>query len=161
MIVSCRELMPVVRAALDSGSRVRLTATGGSMFPFVRNGEVVELEAVEHHDLQPGDVVLAARPDDSYILHRIAAMAPHRVFIVSDAGQQDGWFAVDRVFARARAVERKGRWLRLDTARARRAGLLWVKCRIIGPPLLAFGVKLKGKVLRQRRTTPGHDARVA
>jgi hypothetical protein len=161
VIVSCRELMPIVRAALESGSHVRLTATGGSMFPFVRNGEVVELQAVPRHDLRPGDVVLAERPDESYILHRIAAMEPERVFMVSDAGQQDGWFTLDRVYARARAVERKGRWRRLDTPRARRAGLLWAKCRVIGPPLLAFGVKLKGKVLRQRRTSPDHDARVA
>ena len=73
MILPSRELMPIVRAALERGQRVRMTVTGGSMFPFLRDGDVVELEPAL--TLRLGDMVLVQTDSsdviERYVLHRI------------------------------------------------------------------------------------------
>lgn len=57
MLATARELMPIVRAALERGQQVRLTVTGGSMRPFMHRGAVVELEPVKSLPAA-GDVLL-------------------------------------------------------------------------------------------------------
>ena len=57
MNVPARELMPVVGAALERGQRVRMTVAGGSMLPFLRGGDEVELERAS--PIRLGDIVLA------------------------------------------------------------------------------------------------------
>lgn len=152
--------MPIIEAALATGATVRFTATGSSMFPFLRHGEVVELASCPTHRLRPGDVVLARRPDGHYVMHRIMVVEPGRVYMVSDAGRQDGWIPAANILARAIAVERKGRWHRLDTGRARRAGLLWRRFRHVGPPALAVAMKVRSRILR-KRAKPGCDGQPA
>ena len=70
MIVHARELMPVILAALQRGQHVRLTATGGSMRPFLHNGDVVELEPLDSLPVI-GNVVLVRCGSDRerYVLH--------------------------------------------------------------------------------------------
>lgn len=150
MTLSCKELIPLICAALDTGARVRFTATGSSMFPFLRNGETVEIERVEDGELRPGDVALAERADGSYVLHRIADIRQDRVFMVSDAGNEDGWLPLTSIIARACAVRRNDRWIRLDTAGARRLGLGWTKLHFVGPPLLGVAVRVRARLRGKR-----------
>ena len=138
--LSCSELIPLVRLALDNGANVRLTATGSSMIPFLRNGDVVELEKVPPEALRHGDVVLVERPEGGYVLHRMLQIRGAEVFIAGDAGQRDGWMPVANVLARVRAVSRKGSWKRLDTASARSAGLVWARMHFITWPLLKLAI---------------------
>lgn len=160
MNVPCRELVEILRVALDSGARVRLSASGSSMVPFLRSGDVVELEKVPAEAIRAGDVVLAQRSDGAYVLHRVVRMGDRRVFLAGDSGRADGWIPFEDVIARACAVQRKGRWARLDTPAARRTALLWSRVRFVGWPMLMLGLRMRGWLLRLSPAAAGCDEQV-
>ena len=153
MNVSCRELVPIIQAALDTGSRVRFTATGSSMIPFIRSGETVELAAVDVRSIQTGDILLALRADGMYVLHRVAALGQREVLMVSDAGRTDGWIGFEHIVARASAVYRRGRRHSLDTNAARRMGLVWMRLGSLATGALVLYLTFR------RRIWPGGRAR--
>lgn len=157
MNLPSHELVALIEVALERGARVRFRATGGSMVPFLRHHDVVELERVSHSQYRPGDIVLAQRSDGGYVLHRIVRLAEGRGLVASDGGQTDGWIPFDNMVARARAVQRRGRWLRLDTPLARHAGLLWARIRFVGWPLLRLALKVRRRILRPQTVPAGCD----
>ena len=61
MIVPAGELIPVIADAVARGQTVRMTVSGHSMRPFIRNGETVDIEPPVG-TLEVGDVVLAETP---------------------------------------------------------------------------------------------------
>ena len=63
IVLPGRELMPVIRAALERGQGVRMTANGSSMLPFIHDGETVELMP-PRSSLIRGDIVLAQSAED-------------------------------------------------------------------------------------------------
>lgn len=146
-----------MQVALERGARVRFRATGGSMVPFLRNNDLVELERVTDNHYRPGDIVLAQRSDGGYVLHRIMRLAEGRGLVASDGGQTDGWIPFDNMVARARAVQRRGRWLRLDTPMARLAGLFWARIRFVGLPLLMLALEVRRRILRPQTVPAGCD----
>jgi signal peptidase I len=62
---------------LAMGATARFTVTGGSMRPFLRSGETVELRTVRPSDIRRGDIVLCRRPGEQgrgLLLHRVVAI---------------------------------------------------------------------------------------
>ncbi len=132
MLVSARELMPLVLAALENDQHVRMTVTGSSMYPFIRGGDVVELEPVYSRPV-PGDVVLAQRasmPEDArYVVHRIVRTEGGLFFLRGDSQKDcEGPFERRDILGRAVLVFRKERVYRLDNSIWRRAGFAWNRC---------------------------------
>jgi signal peptidase I len=132
MIVPARELMPLLRAALERNQCVRLTATGSSMFPFIRSGDVVELEPMR---LPPvaGDLVLAQCPPvpegERYVLHRVVWVKGEAIFLRGDSQKDcEGPFTRGAILGRVTLIYRNGRGHRLDHGIWRRVGLAWNRC---------------------------------
>lgn len=143
MNVACRELVPIIQAALSTGARVRFTATGGSMIPHIRSGEVVELEGIAFTEVAAGDVILARRPDGVYVLHRVARLDDGRAYLVSDAGRHDGWIEADQIVGRAASVVRRGRTYALNTPNARFVGLTWMRMGTLATGTLGLYLALR------------------
>ena len=128
MILPGRVLMPVLRAALERGQRVRLTVTGSSMLPFLRDGDVVELEPAPAP--RPGDMVLRTDPPgaaEHYVLHRIVRMEGGAAFFIRGDAQAycEGPFTPDAVLGRVSTVRRNGRARAVDRGVWRAAGWVW------------------------------------
>jgi hypothetical protein len=146
MILPCRELMPVIRAALDRGQRVRMTVTGSSMLPFLHDSDVVELEPAPAPRL--GDMVLvrAAAPGaaERYVLHRIVRMDRGAAFLTQGDAQPhcEGPFTRDAVLGRVTTVWRNGRARALDRGPWRLAGLVWARTSPLGLLLLQLALPL-------------------
>ena len=158
MIVPSRELMPVVRAALERGQRVRMTVTGSSMLPFLCDRDVVEMEPPAA--LKVGDLVLVriALPGatERYVLHRIVRLAGGKaLFIRGDAQWQDeGPFPLADVLGRATTAWRDGRVRAHDHGPWWFAGVLWVRYRPLGYRLLRLAAWFRAAgwfVLRRLR----------
>lgn len=116
MKVTSVDIVPLVREALQRGGRVRLTATGMSMRPFIRSGDVVELAAVTDDMLTPGTVALVETAEGQYVLHRITRRTADGVFTRGDANfHEEGPFSPAAVVARATGVLRGERVKPLDT----------------------------------------------
>jgi len=135
--------MPVVRAALERGQRVRMTVAGTSMWPFLRNDDVVELKPAL--GLRLGDIVLVqADPPgaaERYVLHRIVRMRGGAFFVRGDAQpHREGPFAPDAALGLVTTVWRHGRTRNVDSGLWRLAGLAWAWTSPVGPLLLQLAL---------------------
>ena len=146
MNIPCRELMPIIRAALERGQRVRMTVSGNSMFPFIRDRDVVELEAAPAPQL--GDMVLVQTDSpggiERYVLHRIVRMDGGSAFFIRGDTQLncEGPFTPDAVLGLVVTAWHKGRARAFERGLWRLAGLVWVRMNPLGPLLFQLALPL-------------------
>lgn len=155
IVLPGRELMPVIRAALERGQGVRLTVNGSSMLPFIYDGETVEL-VPPHSSLRRGDIVLAQSAEDQYVLHRVVQIKGDAVFLRGDAQKhREGPLPRQAVLGRAVTVSRNGRIRTLDRGGWYWAGLVWMRSGCLGFYLLqlALGLWGLGSAMRRRLST--------
>jgi len=130
MALPARHFMPVIRDALERGQQVRMTARGSSMFPFIRNGDMVALDPMET-TAAVGDIVLVqcAAEGERYVLHRVVRVEGEAFYLRGDCQRDcEGPFTGKDILGRAVLVYRNGRERRLDRGIYRRAGLAWNRC---------------------------------
>ncbi len=166
MNVSSRDLMPVVKDALQRGQNVRLTVSGSSMLPFLRNGDVVEIEPVT--EVLLGDMVLVQTNSNDgaecYVLHRIVEKLNNssQVFIRGDAQAfSEGPFTKNEVLGKANIAWRNGKPLKLDRGLWCLTGLAWMHLLPVNLWLLRFvmrGRRIGGKVLGMLQGMPFYRA---
>jgi hypothetical protein len=155
--------MPVIRAALERGQRVRMTVNGSSMLPFIHDGDVVVLEPI-HSLLRRGDVALLQYSEEHYIMHRVVRTEGDALFIRGDA-QLDcqGPFAPRDVVGRVSLSECNGRTRALDRGVWRFAGCAWIVCGPSGLMLqrLTAGFRrIGGRARRAWRQIPPFRSRI-
>ena len=98
----------LIRAVLDKGADFRLRAAGKSMYPFVRDGDVITLRRVPPNQLKIGDIVAIPHPlRGNLIIHRIVALRNGSVKTKGDFNlASDGWISKNNVLGRVIRVER-------------------------------------------------------
>jgi len=146
------ELMPVIRAALERGQSVRLTANGSSMLPFIHDGETVEL-VPPRSSLMRGDIVLAQSEEDKYVLHRVVRIEGDGVYLRGDAQKhREGPLPRHAVLGLAVTSSRHGRVRVLDRGAWHWLGLVWMRSGWLGLYLLQIALRLRwaGSALRRR-----------
>jgi hypothetical protein len=132
MNVPCRELMPVICAALKRGQSVRMTINGGSMLPFIHDNDVVELEPIRSLPMK-GDIALVQCSEDRYVMHRVVRIEGDGFFLRGDAQQHcQGPFTQSDVLGKIIVSYRNGRARALDRGIWRLAGLIWTRCKPLG-----------------------------
>jgi signal peptidase len=84
--VKSDELFPVIQELLQNNQKVRMTVTGNSMMPFLREDtDSVELSSVNFNDLRFGQIPLIKRNNGQYILHRLVYKKKNCFYISGDA----------------------------------------------------------------------------
>lgn len=106
----------LVRGHLSKGNTFRLRVLGGSMFPLIRSGDIVRVNAAA--DYSAGDVLLCAR-EGGWVAHRVVGIGTQegrtRLVMRGDAlPAPDPSVPVESVLGRVDAIERRGRHLRMD-----------------------------------------------
>lgn len=61
----------LVKDILDAGLSVRIKATGRSMSPFLKGGEILTIRQVPSDSLRKGDLILFTGRYNSHVLHRL------------------------------------------------------------------------------------------
>lgn len=140
--------MPVVRAALERGQRVRLAVSGSSMLPFIHDGDTIELLPLGVAP-RAGDIVLAEASDGQYVLHRVVRADGELYFLRGDAQERDEC-AVRHgdLLGQATTVQRNGHIYALDRGAWKIAGLLWIHCQPHSSRLFRLGRRLKARLAR-------------
>jgi len=141
MILPARELMPVIRAALERGQTVRMTVNGASMLPFIRNGAEVELEPVRFPPAK-GDVVLVQCEDERYVLHRVVVAEGEVFFLRGDAKRDcEGPFTLRDALGKATTTYHNGRRRIVDKGIWHTAAVLWGRCVPLNLYLLSVMIR--------------------
>ena len=118
---------------LQRGNTLRLRARGGSMLPFLRDGDLLEVHPVAPVEVRVGDVICYEPSPGALCLHRVVARDGRGFVTRGDALTQVEVVPAASVLGRVSAVERHGRAWRLDTWSAR-----WrARAIVVASPALA------------------------
>ena len=99
---------------LQDGNILRFQAMGDSMRPFIRHGDLLEVEPLGEGVIKPGDVVLCNLGNGLLVAHRIIKIRKHTgqesLMLQGDGRlKPDGWVPKKNALGRVVALERKGR----------------------------------------------------
>ena len=125
------EVFPVVQDIFNNtGSNVRITVSGDSMYPFLRNGiDSVELSKAEFTELKKFDIVLIKRETGDYILHRVIKKDKDCFFIAGDAQQWiEGPLFPVQLQAVVKAVWRRNKKISCDSRLWLTYSRVWLQC---------------------------------
>jgi signal peptidase I len=95
----------VIDGVLRSGNAVSFTATGWSMYPAIRPGEQLVIDAVDANGIRRGDVVLA-KLERGLTAHRVVRIESCGGEIVKIVTRGDNCAEADPPFAPAQLVGR-------------------------------------------------------
>lgn len=129
---------------LRGGAPVRIKARGGSMLPFIRDGDVVLVNPAGNSEIRLGDVICYETSPGTLFLHRVVRRRGERFVTKGDALAFTDVVFPGQVLGKAVAVVGRRRLRRLDTrtARWRNAAILLLS------PLLPRILPLAGRVRR-------------
>lgn len=107
--LQAKDIFPMVKEFLDNGKRIRITVTGNSMYPFLRDSkDSVELSLAEYRDIKFGDILLVLQEDGAYIMHRLIKKKRNYFYINGDAGRYlEGPLYPGQIIAKVIRVWRK------------------------------------------------------
>ena len=121
-------LLDLTTELLSQGATVRFRPSGRSMYPSIREGELITVEPVRASDVKLADIVLY-RSERGPIAHRVVEIASRdaRIFrLRGDASLScDQPVAGRQILGRVTAVERNGRSVGLAT----RGAKMWHQTR--------------------------------
>lgn len=138
-------LFSLISEILAQERNTRVTVTGDSMYPFLRDGmDSVEFAEGDFNQLIRGDVVLIQRTDGCYIMHRIIRKDSACFFIVGDAQQWiEGPLYPDQFIAVVTAIWRKNKRIDCSSRWWRGLSELWLKLLPVRRFILGISRKLR------------------
>lgn len=107
--VSLSQFGPVIEEVISSGGKVKITATGTSMEPVIKNGsDTVTLTAV-NKELGIDDIVLFKRNNGKLVLHRIIGKNQNGFVLRGDSQWTTEAVSTENIIAVLDSVERNGK----------------------------------------------------
>jgi hypothetical protein len=142
------EFAALTAELLEGHDGLRFRARGRSMFPSIKDGDIIVIEKTDASRLRSGDVVMLRTADDSLLVHRVIRTGSPLLTCGDGVVRPDPPCEPDLVIGRVRFVERSGRTRDLDSPGHRMKAGLWAMASVGGRSL--FGRALK-RVLRLLR----------
>jgi len=137
------DLIEIMKAVHSKGMPFRFSAGGGSMAPFIRDGDIISVSPPSSRLPRMGDVVAFLHPETKLLcIHRVLSCNKGTLLIQGDnsPGKPDGIIPMEAIMGRVTLVERGGRRIRLGFGPERvliallsRSGLLAMIRRFAGP----------------------------
>ena len=110
-----RDFASIAQDVLGRGRTLRFKAKGGSMSPFIRNGDVVEVVPVKTK-INLGDIVLYRSSYGNPVVHRVIQRSNESIITKGDSlSSSDQPVLSKQVLGRVVSVEKNGWRIRLDT----------------------------------------------
>lgn len=110
-------LAELAQHVLSLGYSFRFCALGGSMTPFILDGDVITIAPFDAATCSPGDVVAYIKPNSNrLIVHRVVEISDNRYRIWGDnIHEDDGEVPKSAIIGSITCIERRGRMIRLGT----------------------------------------------
>ncbi|OGG56879.1 MAG: hypothetical protein A3F84_10845 [Candidatus Handelsmanbacteria bacterium RIFCSPLOWO2_12_FULL_64_10] len=157
LTLSSDDFLDLAEAVLRRGQPLRFRATGTSMAPSIRSGDLLTVDPVDARALRPGDVALY-RSERGPRVHRLTRRAGATFRLQGDApGCLVEEVPAAEVLGRVVLVERGGGQIRLD--RGMQGAMRWSVARAPGGRRLARIVSGWGSSLCERWDRDARDLR--
>lgn len=110
IVLSDAALLVLITAVHERGADFRFRAPGTSMYPTIRDGDIITLSPLNGVKLECGDIIAFRHPDTGkLVVHRIITVHPDRFEAKGDnAVDSDGLTPVSSVVGLITRVERDG-----------------------------------------------------
>ncbi len=156
MIIAKQEhFSALTEEILKSGKNLRFQATGQSMHPFIKNGQVIVIQPMDSNALRTGDVVFFRNKssESSYVAHRLIAKQKDGVLITKGDARKETDEPVNpnQVLGKVVTVEKSGRAVALNNAHNQTAGWLISKLSATRMPYLRIYRSIRGAFLKPLR----------
>lgn len=127
-LVKSNVIFPIIKELLSKGNSVRITVTGTSMYPFLReNIDSVELSPIYFKVIKRGDIVMIERDSGEYVMHRVIRKAESCFYIVGDAQQWiEGPIRIDQLIGKVSFIWRKDQKINCNKILWRLLSSLWL-----------------------------------
>ena len=132
-IISNEDYFAEVQRMLDQGKEVRIRIKGGSMRPFIEDGDTVVLQAYQGEPLALGSNVLA-KDRDKYLFHRFVGKKNGQFVLAGDGNlvlreyvDKAAIVAIASMHYRKDSLKGKA----IDSIGARLGGLAWYHIRLL------------------------------
>lgn len=142
--VSSPDLADLMRDVLQKDADFRFRATGFSMSPFIKDGDVITVSPSHPADLRTGDIVAFTQaPNDRLVVHRIIWTGAGYFCIKGDNTKpQDSSVPAYRILGRITGIDRNGKSVRLGLGPERTLisflSRLGVLCLLFAPARILF-----------------------
>jgi len=114
----------IAQQVLGRGRILRFKAKGGSMSPFIRNGDVVEVVPVKGR-INLGDIILYHSSCGSPVIHRVIQRNKESIITKGDSVPSSDQPVLSRqVLGRVVSIEKNGWCIRLDRPMVRLLNIL-------------------------------------
>jgi signal peptidase I len=115
---------------LAENNQIRFSVKGFSMYPTIRNGDVIEVHRNHLNSLKNGDIILSRHNDGLLRAHRIIKVQRvNSITQITTRGDSqikpDGAVTLKQIIGQVVAVERSGKRIRLDSKSAEMQGRIW------------------------------------
>lgn len=113
--LSMTALRELLYAVLERGFPFRLCCKGGSMSPFIKDGDMITIVSLDGAAPRMGDFVVFIRPSSGFVVvHRVVGKRNDEYLIQGDSiSEPDGWIPRTDILGRVTEIERNGRRIRL------------------------------------------------
>ncbi len=127
-----RDLPELAAEMLRVGNKLHIRAQGWSMYPFIKHGDIIEVEPVEISATQVGDVVLCRYGAGRLVAHRVVGVNREdggvALVVKGDwTPRADPLVYPEQVLGRVVAVERGDKRTKLSSGTQRLVGILWAR----------------------------------
>ena len=139
------DLAALAYSILAEGHVLRFSAPGYSMFPFIRDGDIVEVQPLNNWHPRAMDIIVYAHPNGKVRVHRLDKVrqtdAGLRLYLRGDAPPFCGeWIESGQVLGRVAAVEHAERRVRMDSRLMRSMAWLWAAAMPFSAYILRLGI---------------------
>jgi signal peptidase I len=135
---------------LKKGGVFSFQAKGWSMFPSIRDGDVLNVEPVNPEQIKQGDIIFYRMPDKGMVAHRVVkkSFCHGRPFILArgdfTAGKVEGIFLED-ILGRIKTIERNSKLIHLDRSRGRFMDRFYASTS----PFIKINKKMAARLIRR------------
>lgn len=151
-LASIDELMPLMLEQLNAGRAVKLSPTGVSMLPMLRQGRDCVILSPPPSRLRKYDIPLYRRPNGQYVLHRVVKIRKNDYTCIGDHQfSPEHGVTHEQVIAVVTGFTRDDRAYTVDALSYRVYCRLWHWTRFPRRVLLAVGRRVKRLLQRSKK----------
>jgi signal peptidase I len=139
------DLLKLCQETLGKGSHLRFRALGGSMYPFIRSGDIITAKPIPPENLTVGQVLFYYK-DGSFFAHRLKERSSNSLMITrgDNLPFNDNFITPSEVLGKIVTIERRGKKIDMESGLMRLVN--WTIARIPIYWIIRFmssGVRIK------------------
>lgn len=111
---------------LDHNKSIKFKARGSSMRPYIKDGDIVEVEPVNHSQIKKGDILLFRGDLERLYLHRILKTKGNEFVLKGDSSKTvDGVIGPEKIIGRLISITKKNTTIKVNSSLSSLFSLSW------------------------------------